>query len=343
MITDYLQTITTGNVDVDNSYLARKNAHERDERIVFDEEPHLYYIDGSTEGYTSVTTYVHSHFESFDADRIIANMMKSKNWKSNEKYYGKTPEQIKKEWQDNCDKAAADGTRMHFVIESFYNEKYNPESARYNPSYSYLDELKEGDDTYRTPSCLDEEEKGKISDLSTTKRAHATGDNEDDDADAVDNIYQFSGSTIEFEYFLNFLHAHSNLIPYRTEWTIFDEDLKLAGSIDMLFYDTDTHNYHIYDWKRCRNIQKTNGFNKWGNKECIDHLPDSNFWHYSLQLNIYKALLERKYNMHIDSLYLVCMHPNNKNQNYMKIKSPCLQEEVSHLFALRLQDLDINI
>ena len=328
--------LASGNVDV--TYLAKINTHERDARIVFDEEPHLYYIDGSTEGYTSVTTYVHSHFESFDADKIIANMMKSKNWKNNEKYYGKTPEQIKQEWQDNCDKAAADGTRMHYVIECFYNEKYNPDSARNKPYYASLEEhTLETENEKSIPLCLDDEEKGKISSNTTTIKH--TGDNED----AVDHLYQFTGSTIEFEYFLSFLHAHSNLIPFRTEWTIFDEELKLAGSIDMVFYDQDTHNYHIYDWKRCRNIQKTNGFNKWGNKECIDHLPDSNYWHYSLQLNIYKALLERKYNINIDSLYLVCMHPNNKNQNYLKIKAPCLQEEVNHLFALRLHDLDITI
>ena len=48
--------LASGNVDV--TYLAKINTHERDARIVFDEEPHLYYIDGSTEGYTSVTTYV---------------------------------------------------------------------------------------------------------------------------------------------------------------------------------------------------------------------------------------------------------------------------------------------
>ena len=41
----------------------------------------------------------------------------------------------------------------------------------------------------------------------------------------------------EFKYFLNFIKEHSNLIPYRTEWEIFDEDLLLAGSIDMCFIE----------------------------------------------------------------------------------------------------------
>lgn len=321
--------LASGNVDV--TYLAKKNAHERDARIVFDEKPHLYYIDGSTEGYTSVTTYVHSHFGSFDADKIISNMMKSKNWTKNEKYYGKTPEQIKQEWKDNCDKAAADGTRMHYVIECFYNDKYNPDSSRNNPYYASLEEETEKEKII--PACLDEEEKG-----TTATSSIKNGDYAD-----AENVFESVEFTIEFNYFLNFIHDHSHLIPYRTEWTIFDEELKLAGSIDMVFYDQDTHKYHIYDWKRCRNIQKTNGFNKWGNKECIDHFPDSNYWHYSLQLNIYKALLERNYNIEIDGLFLVCMHPNNKNHNYLKIRTPTLQEEVGNLFALRLLDLDITI
>jgi len=51
----------------------------------------------------------------------------------------------------------------------------------------------------------------------------------------------------------------------------------------------------IYDWKRSKEIKKTNPFNKWANKEEIEHLPDSNYWHYCLQLNTYKAILEDKY------------------------------------------------
>ena len=110
--------------------------------------------------------------------------------------------------------------------------------------------------------------------------------------------------------------------------------LSRAGFEHLLLVDSD---------KACIKTLKTNGFNKWGNKECIEHLPDTNFWHYSLQLNVYKALLERKYNMTIDGLYLVCLHPNNKNKNYIKLKAPDLQEEVNCLFALRLLDLDITI
>jgi len=33
--------------------------------------------------------------------------------------------------------------------------------------------------------------------------------------------------------FMDFVKDHPDLIPYRTEWMIFDEDVRIAGSIDM--------------------------------------------------------------------------------------------------------------
>jgi len=146
--------------------------------------------------------------------------------------------------------------------------------------------------------------------------------------------------SIEFSYFTNFeKDIGSKLKPYRTEWMVFHEELKIAGSIDMI-YENDDGTLLIYDWKRCKEIVKTNGFGKWGNKECIEHLPDSNYWHYCLQLNTYKAILEEKYGKKVGDLYLVCLHPNNKNGDYLRIKVVDLQEEVKELFALRRKDVE---
>ena len=47
-------------------------------------------------------------------------------------------------------------------------------------------------------------------------------------------------------------------------------------------------------WKRCKDISK-NGWGKYALTESIDYIPDSNFWHYTLQLNMYKYILESKY------------------------------------------------
>ena len=41
--------------------------------------------------------------------------------------------------------------------------------------------------------------------------------------------------TLEWQYFMNYVKDTLHLKPYRTEWTIYHEDLKLAGSIDMIY------------------------------------------------------------------------------------------------------------
>jgi hypothetical protein len=44
---------------------------------------------------------------------------------------------------------------------------------------------------------------------------------------------------VEYEYFTNFINDHPTLKPFRSEWTVYDEELRLSGSIDMLFINED--------------------------------------------------------------------------------------------------------
>ena len=148
----------------------------------------------------------------------------------------------------------------------------------------------------------------------------------------------------EYGYFENFRRDFP-LKPYRTEWMVYDEDTKISGSIDMVFMDPDdstTCSCQIYDWKRVRGIQYEDAFEgKMAKNPIIGHLPDSNFWHYSLQLNTYKYILEKNYGKKITAMYLVCMHPENPVGNYERIEVHDLSKDVRQLFAERtrlLQD-----
>lgn len=136
-------------------------------------------------------------------------------------------------------------------------------------------------------------------------------------------------------HFMNFLQDFPHLVPYRTEWLIYDEEVKLSGSIDMVYENPVDGTLSIYDWKRCKSIDKTNGWNKFAITECISHLPDSNFWHYSLQLNTYKTILERNYGKRVTAMYLVRLHPDSAN--YQLIKVPILENEMKELFELKKQ------
>ena len=129
------------------------------------------------------------------------------------------------------------------------------------------------------------------------------------------NGINVNGSGIEFEYFQNFIKDNGELLPFRSEWLIYDEDLKLSGSVDMLFMNDDG-TLSIYDWKRCKSLEKFVSYNQFA-LDPISHIPDTNFWHYSIQLNTYKLIIERKYGYKVKDMYLICIHPE-LDTNYQK-------------------------
>ncbi len=141
-------------------------------------------------------------------------------------------------------------------------------------------------------------------------------------------------NSLEYQYFMNFVKDYPNLVPYRTEWMIWDKDLRFAGSIDMIFKNDDG-TISIYDWKRCKEISSNSRYNQFAITECIEHLPDSKVWHYSLQLYTYKAILEKSYGMKVKECFIVCFHPNKSN--YQLIKAKNMTKEVEDLFNLRIK------
>ncbi len=151
------------------------------------------------------------------------------------------------------------------------------------------------------------------------------------------NDIEVINNSKEFQFFLDFIKDHNYLIPYRTEWEVFDEDLYLAGSIDMCFTKKGSDEIIIYDWKRSKDIKEDNlyesGFYP------ISHLPNANYWHYSLQLNIYKRILEKKYNKKVSEMYLLWLHPNN--DSYKRIEVVDLSKEVEDLLNIRKEEVSL--
>ena len=107
------------------------------------------------------------------------------------------------------------------------------------------------------------------------------------DIECYYNGMNVQNDTIEYQYFQKFAEDYKHLKPYRTEWIVFYEEMRLAGSIDMVFQD-ETGEFWIYDWKRSKEISTEAYGNKRSHTPCISHLPDANFYHYSLQLNVAK-------------------------------------------------------
>lgn len=139
------------------------------------------------------------------------------------------------------------------------------------------------------------------------------------------NNENVENDTIEFKYFQNFLREHL-LNVYRTEWAVYDEALKLAGTIDMCAINPNG-TLSLYDWKRTKAIKKTNYYKKYSTLSSLHNFDDTNFNHYALQLNLYKYIIEKNYNFKVTSMYLVCLHPENKNNDYLIYNVPTLNFE----------------
>lgn len=130
-------------------------------------------------------------------------------------------------------------------------------------------------------------------------------------------------NTTEFGYFRNFYEDFKSDFPeykpYRTEWVVYDEDRMVAGSIDCIMSDDDG-NIIILDWKRSKEIKESNPYEKgFGVFSTFDNC---NYNHYTFQLNIYKHILETKYNKKVKYMFIVVFYPENDDyliynmQNY---------------------------
>lgn len=143
----------------------------------------------------------------------------------------------------------------------------------------------------------------------------------------------------EFQYFLNFWGDHGHdLEPWRAEWSVFSQEHLLCGQIDMLFRRKSDGKFVIYDWKRSKEIKTSNEWAK-GYGPC-DHLDDCNYWHYTLQLNVYRWILENLYDMEIADMYLIICHPVNKN--YIRMRLNRLDQEVEEMLDCRKRALEMK-
>ena len=131
----------------------------------------------------------------------------------------------------------------------------------------------------------------------------------------------------EIDMFYDFVRQTRALTPYRTEWYIWDEKHKIAGSIDMLFRPNPIQYPNvvaIYDWKCSKEIKSVNRYEK--GRSPIEHLDDCNKNHYSLQLNLYKYILETNYNLSVAEMYLVIIHQNRESFGLIPIAD--MQKEI---------------
>ena len=152
----------------------------------------------------------------------------------------------------------------------------------------------------------------------------------------------------EFSRFMQWSLSHPDWTPYRSEWSVFHEDYKIAGQIDSIWLDTVTGQLIMVDWKRCGELlsgdtcvqmkqvyNEAKGLHKHPKSNIpgpCSHLYDVPFNHYLAQQNLYALFLRDQYDIVLESMYLVQLHPD-VGDTYNEVMLP-----IDYEFAQRLLD-----
>lgn len=141
-------------------------------------------------------------------------------------------------------------------------------------------------------------------------------------------------ATDEYKLFQKYLQDYANYKAYRTEWQIYATKYKIAGSIDMVYHDPNNPGkFIIADWKRSKEIKFENPYEK--GLPPIQHVPHCNYWHYTLQLNLYRLILEKYYSLEISEMFLVILHPNN--DTYVRIDISRISKELIEMLNIKFK------
>jgi hypothetical protein len=110
------------------------------------------------------------------------------------------------------------------------------------------------------------------------------------------------------------------------EVIVFSEELEVAGTVDLLVYNSDNGECNIFDWKTSKKID-CNGRKQAITQACAG-LKDCRFDQYSLQLSMYSYLLENYHDIKVANQYMVQLTDTEANC----IESKKLEQNVKVIF-----------
>ena len=118
--------------------------------------------------------------------------------------------------------------------------------------------------------------------------------------------------------------ASLGLRPFRSEVSIYHAGLRVAGQPDLLLTD-EAGTLSVLDWKRIRALNLDCRFRSL--RAPLEHLPDCNFWHYSLQVNFYAYILRVEYGASVGPSFLGVVHPELPRGRCVEV--PDLRDEIA--------------
>jgi len=112
--------------------------------------------------------------------------------------------------------------------------------------------------------------------------------------------------------------VHNKLIPIRTEMVVYDKESLIGGMLDILFYNIKIKEFQIWDYKTNKKFSKENKSKHLLDKLCV--LEDCDLETYSLQLGMYKYIIEKITGIKLGKSYIVWFSHNNDNYEIIETK-----------------------
>lgn len=146
----------------------------------------------------------------------------------------------------------------------------------------------------------------------------------------------------ERQHFLRFVSDY-DIHPYRQEWPVYDTGLNIAGTIDMVCKEKDDE-FTIYDWKRSSKVVNVLGqpvVEAFGGRRSFNgiSLPDTPFYHYCIQQNLYRYMLEAHYGVKVKAMNLVVLCADYPS--YVVVNVPKMDEVIGQIVAV-CQERDLG-
>jgi hypothetical protein len=145
-----------------------------------------------------------------------------------------------------------------------------------------------------------------------------------------DNEYTLLTETYEKIYSLAllFLEENKHLEAIEIERLVGDETINLAGTFDRLYYNSNSNQFEIWDFKTDKKINYSNKYSKLS----IFNLDDCEYNKYSLQTSLYKYIIEKNTPVVLGDSYIV--HFSHENNKYETIKA----EDYTKLIKEKFED-----
>lgn len=226
---------------------------------------------------------------------------------------------------------------LHDCFEEFDADKVI-EKLVSNPRCKYFNRpIQEIKDEWKSANLLGTELHAKIENFmndENVKYPYTHEELKQRDEKDIKDINDEKDIKNDWKLFLQFADTFKDKIPFRTEWRIYCQELRIAGSVDMVYINEDG-SISIFDWKRTTDLDKRVGFKNKMSLKFPDTVPDTKFHKYSLQLNLYKAIIEKNYGLTVKELVLVGLHPSQKTFELHQCVD--FSKEVEQLFQERYE------